>query len=91
MSALWSLSGESGRRKNESFRWRRPIPDIELSVTERCHRQGGDIADARAGDPNRLINIAHVSRNNVAADIVDIGTVRPVANCSALSQVTMAS
>jgi hypothetical protein len=45
----------------------------------------------RAGDPNLLINIAHVARNNVAADIIDIGTVRAVANCSALSQVTMAS
>jgi hypothetical protein len=45
----------------------------------------------RAGDPNLLINIAHVARNNVAEDIIDIGTIRTVANCSALSQVAMAS
>jgi hypothetical protein len=47
----------------------------ELSVTERCLRHGGDIAIMRAGDPNLLINIAHVDRNNVASDIIDIGTV----------------
>jgi hypothetical protein len=63
----------------------------ELSVIERRHRQGGDTVNVRAGDPNLLINIAHVARNNVAEDIIDIGTIRTVANCSALSQVAMAS
>jgi hypothetical protein len=52
---------------------------------------GRDIANMRAGDANLLINIAYVARNNVAADIIDIGTVRTVASYSALSQITMAS
>jgi hypothetical protein len=46
----------------------------------------GDIANVRVGDPNALINIAHDAQNNVVADIIDIGTVRTLANYSALSQ-----
>jgi hypothetical protein len=45
----------------------------------------------RVGGLNSLINIAHVMGNKVAPKIIDVGTVRKVANYSALSQITMAS
>jgi hypothetical protein len=40
----------------------------------------------RVDDPNPLINIAHVVRNNVVTDTIGDGTVRTVANYSAPSQ-----
>jgi hypothetical protein len=44
----------------------------------------------RVGDPNGLINIAHVVGNKVAPKI-DVGTISTLTNYSALSQGTISS
>ena len=55
----------------------------ELPVTESCHRRGGDIASMRVGDPDVLINTAHVVQKKCVTAITGIGTFRTLATSGA--------